>query len=222
MKKKRELLRCVPIFADLAADLLDDLAKSCETVHFARNETILNEGDLGEHLYILESGSAKVFIGNNPDEELVLFIMQEGDYVGDIALLDDSSRSASVVALESSAALCISKEDFKRLLDSNSETSRSIILSLTRRLREDNKRIRSLALDPVYRRLRDKLYELADDLEHDETTALSRKYSHRELGAMIGASRKMVGNILSDLIVGEYIEQRDGIIFIRRTLPQDW
>ncbi len=219
---KLKLLKNVPLFLGLAPDQLDDLASRCAVEKFCRNETILTEGDIGERLYILESGSAQVFVGNQSDEVLVLFIMQPGDFVGDIALLDDSSRSASVVALEPSTALCISKNDFQRLLDNSPGLARSIILSLTRRLREDNKRIRSLALDPVYRRLRDKIYELAVPLENSELYTLPRRFSHRELGAMIGASRKMVSKILSDLIVGGYIELQDGVVVINIQLPKDW
>ena len=218
----RDRLKNVPFFLDLAINQLQDLAGRCTFEQFARNEPILIEGDIGERLYILESGSAKVFIGDSAEEELVLFIMLPGDYVGDIALLDDSSRSASVVALEPSTALCISKSDFQRLLDNSPGLARSIILSLTRRLREDNKRIRSLALDPVYRRLRDKLYELAVPVENSDLFTLPRKFSHRALGAMIGASRKMVSKILSDLIVGGYIELQDGVLLITKRLPKDW
>ena len=219
---KLKLLKQVPLFLDLANDQLDDLASRCTVESFSANEVILHEGGIGEQLYILESGTAKVYVGNPPDEELVLFFMQHGDFVGDIALLDDSFRSASVVALDPCVTLCISKIDFHRLLDGNPDLARSIILSLTRRLREDNKRIRSLALDPVYRRLRDKLYELAITAEKSEFLTLPRKFTHREIGAMIGASRKMVSKLLSDLVVGGYIEFQTRIIVIVKKLPKDW
>jgi CRP/FNR family cyclic AMP-dependent transcriptional regulator len=189
---------------------------------FPGYEQILVEGEAGTCLFVLRSGSAKVCIGNGQDEELVLFYMQRGDYVGDIALLDDSARCASVVALERSTALGISKADFCDVMEANPDLPRAIILSLTRRLREDNNRIRSLALDPVYRRLREKLYELAIPVDGTENLQLPRKFSHRELGSMIGASRKMVSKILSDLYFGDFIEVEDRKLLIRKPLPRDW
>ena len=167
----------------------------------------------------MESGSAKVFVGNLADEGLVLFIMQPGDFVGDIALLDESFRSASLVVLEASTALCFSKGDFHRLLDYSPGMVRSIILSLTRRLRKDSKRIRSLVLDLVYRRLREKFYEPAVLVENSELLILLRRFSHRELGTMIGAFRQMVSKVLSDSIFGGYVELRDGVLVIVRMLP---
>ena len=151
-----------------------------------------------------------------------MFYMQRGDYVGDIALLDDSARCASVVALERSTALGISKADFCDVMEANPDLARAIILSLTRRLREDNNRIRSLALDPVYRRLREKLYELAIPIDGSDVLQLQRKFSHRELGSMIGASRKMVGNILSDLYLGEFIAMEGQRLVIMKQLPKNW
>ena len=96
---------------------------------------------------------------------------------------------------------------------------RSIILSLTRRLRKDSKRIRSLVLDLVYRRLREKFYEPAVLVENSELLILLRRFSHRELGTMIGAFRQMVSKVLSDSIFGGYVELRDGVLVIVRMLP---
>ena len=90
-----------------------------------------------------------------------------------------------------------------------------------RRLRDATEGSRSLALDNVYRRLADKLQELGRD-ETGEVKPLTRKYSHQELGSMIGASREMVGKVMAELVKGEYIEVRNGRIAIQRKLPRNW
>lgn len=70
---KLKLQKNVALFQDLITDQLDDLASRTTVEQFARNESILNEGDIGEHLYILESGSAKPFVSNQVDEELAFY-----------------------------------------------------------------------------------------------------------------------------------------------------
>ena len=71
-------------------------------------------------------------------------------------------------------------------------------------------------LDLVYRRLRDNFYEPAVPVENSELLILLRRFSHRELGTMIGASRKMVSKVLSDSIFGGYVELRDSVLVIVR------
>ena len=96
-----------------------------------------------------------------------------------------------------------------------------IIQSLTQRLRQATEGSRSLALDNVYRRLADKLHELSVT-ETDESQHLPKKFSHQELGNMIGASREMVGKVMAELVKGGYVEVRDGRIYMLRKLPRNW
>jgi len=115
----------------------------------------------------------------------------------------------------------IGKSSFIQCLKESPEMSLGIIRSLTQRLRHATEGSRSLALDNVYRRLADKLQELSVD--KTETTArLEKKYSHQDLGNMIGASREMVGKVMAELVKGEYIELQDGIIYILKKLPRNW
>jgi len=163
----------------------------------------------------------KIFVGDDDGREIILYEKGPGSYIGDIALLDDEPRSASVVTLEKTRVLSISKDDFLNCLEKNPALSLAIIRTLTKRLREATLGIRSLALDNVYRRLADKLMELAIEDQSGEL-ALSKKYSQQELGNMIGASREMVGKVISELIKGEYIEFSDKRIRILRQLPRNW
>ncbi len=222
MSKKTDLLALVPIFAGLDKEILCQLAERANYREFAENAFLMHEGDPGECLYIIESGGTKVYVGGDADaKELVLYFMEPGDYVGDIALLDEHARSATVLAIEPTTTLALPKEDFMWLLHINDEVRRSIILSLTRRLRQDNMRQLSLAQDPEYRRLRSKLYELSVE-NSDGTFSTKRKFRHRDLASMIGSSRKMVSKLLGDLVYGEYLEISEDKLTIVKKLPKDW
>ncbi|MFT4727398.1 MAG: CRP/FNR family cyclic AMP-dependent transcriptional regulator [Granulosicoccus sp.] len=216
-----ELLKHVELFKHLTDVQLTELADQAREIKFRKHAILMTEGDIGESMYVISTGSVKVYVSDDEGRELVLYEQGSGAVIGDIALLDDEPRSASVSTLEASTALMIGKQVFLDCLRSSPEMAINIIRSLTQRLRDATEGSRSLALDNVYRRLVDKLQELGEG-ESPESLTLAKKYSYQELGNMIGASREMVGKVMAELIKGEYIEIVDGKIQIRRKLPRNW
>jgi len=213
-------LRKVELFEHLTDEQLALLAAQARELSFRKHAVLMTEGDIGESMYVMTSGLAKVFVSDEDGKELVLYQEGPGAVIGDIALLDDEPRSASVSILEKSTALMIGKVAFLDCLRENPEMAINIVRSLTRRLRRATDGSRSLALDNVYRRLADKLQELAEF--EDDAPMLAKKFSHQELGNMIGASREMVGKVMAELVKGEYVEIRDGRIALVRKLPKNW
>ena len=216
-----ELLKHVDLFKHLTDIQLTELAAQSREISFRKHAILMTEGDTGETMYVINTGSVKVFVSDDEGRELVLYQQGAGAVICDIALLDDEPRSASVSTLEASTALMIGKQAFLDCLRSSPEMAINIIRSLTQRLRDATEGSRSLALDNVYRRLADKLQELGEG-ENPESLKLDKKYSYQELGNMIGASREMVGKVMAELVKGEYIEVVDGKIQLRRKLPRNW
>jgi len=216
-----ELLRHVDLFQHLTEQQLEDLAAQTRELSFRKHAVLMTEGDAGESMYVIKSGSVKVYVSDDEGRELVLYQQGKGAVIGDISLLDDEPRSASVSTLEPTTVLMIGKQAFLESLRTSPEMAINIIRSLTQRLRDATEGSRSLALDNVYRRLADKLQELCTG-DEDTSLATLRKYSHQELGNMIGASREMVGKVMAELVKGEYIEVRDGRIHLLRKLPRNW
>jgi len=223
------LLGQVELFSHLTLEQLEQLAAQTRELSFRKHAVLMNEGDPGESMFIVKSGSVKVFLSDEDGRELVLYEQGVGAVLGDIALLDDEPRSASVMSLEPVTALMIGKQAFADCLRESPETALNIIRSLTVRLRDATEGSRRLALDNVYRRLVDKLHELAGVDPQKGITAdplapdsLPKKYSHQELGNMIGASREMVGKIMAELVKGEYVEVRQGRLHLLKKLPRNW
>ncbi len=216
-----ELLRHVDLFQHLTEQQLEDLAAQTRELNFRKHAVLMTEGDAGESMYVIKSGSVKVYVSDDEGRELVLYQQGKGAAIGDISLLDDEPRSASVSTLEPTTALMIGKQAFLQCLRASPEMAINIIRSLTQRLRDATEGSRSLALDNVYRRLADKLQELCTG-EEGSSLATPRKYSHQELGNMIGASREMVGKVMAELAKGEYIDIRNGRIHLLRKLPRNW
>ena len=221
MTNSIELLKHVDLFKHLTDTQLTELAAQSREISFRKHAIQMTEGDTGESMYIINTGSVKVYVSDDEGRELVLYQQGTGAVIGDIALLDDEPRSASVSTLEPSTALMIGKQAFLDCMRNSPEMAINIIRSLTQRLRDATEGSRSLALDNVYRRLADKLQELGEG-DNPESLILAKKYSYQELGNMIGASREMVGKVMAELVKGEYIEIIDGKIQMRRKLPRNW
>jgi len=200
------LLRNVPLFSGLDDIRLGVLVPMMMRTSFARNETIIGAGDPTDSLYIVITGRLKVLMSDEQGREVILAILGTGEFFGEMGLLDDSPRSASVVTLEPCELLSISKTDFKRCLAENSDLSLMVMRGLVKRLREADQKIGSLALMDVYGRVARLLLEMAEDVGGEKMVV--KKLSKQDIAKMIGASREMVSRVMKDLELGGYIEAR--------------
>ena len=115
------LLRNVPLLCLLGDDELALLARVVTRKSYARGSQILGAGDPTDSLYILISGRIKVFMSDLDGKEVILSILEPNEFFGEMGLIDNSPRSASVVALEPCELICIAKPDFKHCLADNFE-----------------------------------------------------------------------------------------------------
>jgi CRP/FNR family cyclic AMP-dependent transcriptional regulator len=210
------LLRNVPLFAGLEEDQLRVLARTVDRRSFPRNATIIRAGDPTESLYIVISGRLKVLMGDAQGREVILSILGPGEFFGEMGLIDDSPRSATVMTLEPCELLCMSKSEFKRSLAENFDLSLILMRGLVKRLREADQKIGSLALMDVYGRVARLLLEMAEDVNGEKIVV--RKLSKQDIAKMIGASREMVSRVMKDLHLGGYIEIRGRSIVLRENI----
>lgn len=220
MENDLSFLQTVPIFNELNEKALQLILAKSRSLKFRKSAILMSEGETGESLYIINSGKVKIFVSDENGNEITLFIEGPGSYIGEISLLDNSPRTASAVTMEKTEVISISKKDFFDVIKENPDIAFNIINALTKKLRRSTETIRSLALKNVYQRLVLKLLELSEEENSDRFIAT--KYSHLELGKMIGASREMVGKVMAELVRGEYIEQRDNKLFLLKIFPHDW
>jgi CRP/FNR family cyclic AMP-dependent transcriptional regulator len=207
------LLRNVPLFAGLNEQQLDVLARVIVRKSVVRNTKIIGAGDPTDSLYIVINGRLKVLMGDRQGREVILSILGPGEFFGEMGLLDDSPRSASVVTLEACELLSISKTDFKRSLAENFDLSLTVMRGLVKRLREADQKIGSLALMDVYGRVARLLLEMSDDVDGERVVV--KKLSKQDIAKMIGASREMVSRVMKDLQLGGYIEVRGRSLVLR-------
>jgi CRP/FNR family cyclic AMP-dependent transcriptional regulator len=215
------LLEKIPLFSALDEEALSAVAKHAITRGFPKNTVIINEGDPADSLYVILSGRVKVYLSDEHGKEIIITMLDEGDYFGELALLDDAPRSASVMTLEKSTFYVLSKRDFQECLSKFPETGIKLAMELAHRMRSVTGSVKSLALMDVYGRLARTLLNLASE-EVDGKMVVEKKLTHQELANMVGASREMISRILKDLTVGGYITIDKKSIIINSKLPPAW
>jgi len=211
------MLRNVPIFDNLSDDELEAVRKCGVSRNFPKNSVIINEGDSSDSLYVILKGRVTIYLSDENGKEVILNSQGEGDYFGELALVDDDKRSASVVTAEKSTFLVISKVDFKKVLSSNPDLAFNLIRGLTHRVRHLTDNVRSLALLDVYGRVAKTLLSLAT--EHGDELIIDMKLTQQDIANRVGASREMVAKILKDLSIGGYISIDQKRITINERLP---
>jgi CRP/FNR family cyclic AMP-dependent transcriptional regulator len=205
-------LRTLPIFEMLDDDSLRPLTRVAVLRHVPRHTVVLNAGDCTDNIYFVLSGALKVQISDQEGREVILSMLGPGELFGEMGVLDDHPRSATVLAVEPSDVVVIGQADFKRCLAENPDVSLFIMRNLTKRLRLADRHIESLALLDVYGRVARLLLEAAEDV--DGRKVVTHKISKQDIAKMIGASREMVSRVMRDLLAQGLIQERAGQLIL--------
>ena len=212
------ILQQVELFRGLSNEELETLSGSSTSRSFPKNTVVIHENDPADSLFIIESGKVKVSCSDKNGKEFIMNTQGEGDYFGELALLDDSTRSASVRTVEKSSFCIIFKDNFNRVLDEHPNIARKLIRNLAARVRKLTADVKSLALQDVYGRVANVLMDLAEE-RGDGSLYIPEKLTQQDIADRVGASREMVARILKDLTIGDYIRFEGRHIIINSRLP---
>ena len=210
------LLRNVPLFSMLPEGQLQLLTRVLSRKAYPRNSTIIAAGDPTDAMYIVVSGRLKVIMSDKEGQEVILAILSQGEFFGEMGLIAQAPRSATVTTIEPCELLTITRADFTKCLQGNFDLTMNVIRGLVKRLREADKKIGSLALMDVYGRVARLLLETAETI--DGQKVITKKLTKRDIAKMIGASREMVSRVMKELQTSGRIEVRAGEILLRDSL----
>jgi uncharacterized membrane protein len=137
-----EALRSVPLFASLD----DTAARHLRSLLLVRNvpsdTTIFRTGDSGDSLCLIESGRVQISVTDDDGKRVVLAELAEGDFFGEIALIDGKPRSADATAMEDARLAVLSREDFLSFVRSNPDVAMEMISAVSHRLRRTDDLLR--------------------------------------------------------------------------------
>jgi CRP/FNR family cyclic AMP-dependent transcriptional regulator len=158
------VLKSMPMFATFTPAQLLELVAMTTRRSAPRGSAIMHEGDPTDSLYIVISGRLKVMMGEADGKETILSIIGPGEFFGEMGLIDDNPRSASVIAIEPAELLTVSKGAFRKCLAENADLALAVMRVLVRRLREADRKIGSLAMLDVYGRVARLLLDMSESV----------------------------------------------------------
>ena len=186
---------------------------------FPRNTVLINEGDVGDALFVVLSGRVKIFSSNEAGREFVIDFHGPGEYVGEMSL-DGEPRSASVITVEPTTCAVVNRAQFRDFILAHPDFAMHLIERLIHRVRVTTGNLKSLALSDVYGRLARLLNTLAQDI--DGKLVVPEKLTQQDIADRVGASRDMIGKLMKDLVAGGYLAVEERTITILRKLPTGW
>lgn len=189
-----------PIFAELSADEIEFLARHTVARHFASGELIFTEGDECPGLFVIESGSIKIFKSSAAGREQVLAIDGPGHSIAELPVFDGGSYPASAQAMQDSTLLFVSRQDFQALCMAHPTVALKVLRVVGRRLRSLVAIIEELSFSTVRSRLASLLLRLARSGKQTSSgVEIKLPASNQELAAQIGTVRELVSRNLSRL-----------------------
>ena len=220
MLSNLDLIRRVPLFSLLTTDQAQSIADSVVKRRFKRGEIIVEQGMKSNALFILLNGRARVLTADTRGREVILAVLQPGDYVGEMSLIDNEPHSATVRAEVQTDMLVLGRSEFSRCLPESSSLSYAILRGLVARLRNADRQIESLALLDVYGRVARTLLDMAED--EKGLKIIRGKVSRQDMAKVVGASREMVSRVMKDLEDKGVIETlENGSVVIKERLQHD-
>ena len=207
--------------ADEQTRLVKALAAMGQQRRYAARALLIQEGDLGDNIFVVVRGRVRVFSSGSKGKEITLGIYGANEYVGEMAL-DGGARSASVEALEATTCSVVTRAQLRNHIAANPDFAFEMMGRLIRRARLATESARSLALIDVYGRLTRLLNELAGPPQADGGRLIKERFTHQELANRVVCSREMISRLLKDLELGRYILTQDRRILLLKNLPARW
>lgn len=207
-----ELLARVPLFSELAAEELARVAEVAVPRRFESDEVVFREGDTSNTCYVIRSGRARAVREHVDGRSITLANFGPGDIFGELAMLDDERRSATVETLQETEVLAILGPDMRRLLQEHPEISVKLIAGLGRRLRETNERLARQSFQTVQSRVAAVLAQLVEAARAEGAADgdVLITSTQADLAQLAGSSRESASRFLAVLERAGVISQGRG------------
>ncbi|MCA9953892.1 MAG: Crp/Fnr family transcriptional regulator [Ardenticatenaceae bacterium] len=194
----KHALQLVPFFNNLQDDEANSLSKRLVMRRFGPDQIIFHHGDPGGLLYIIVKGKVKITHSTLDGQEAMLAIFGAGDFFGELALLDDSPRSATAEALEETETLTLHREEFIRYISDNPDFALHVLHTLAQHIRRLNNQISDIFFLDLPARLARQLLQLAAQhgQKTDDGIRIELSLTQTDLAEMTGATRVSINKAL--------------------------
>ena len=208
---KTDHLRNVPIFTDLSDSDLTKISTKMVSREYEKGQIILLEESMGETFFIITRGTVKVTRLSDDGREVILAMLGESDFFGEMSLLDGEGRSANIVANENAEVMTLSRRDFLECLESYPKIAIALLEELAVRMRKSDQQIESLSLSDSEQRIGITLIRLAEErgtIKRGNVIVHNLPFQ-QDIANMAGTSRETVSRTLK-LLEDKKLVKRDG------------
>ena len=207
--KDSDLLATVPIFSALNANVLDELLSRMTKRSYQKNNMILMEDEFGDTFFIIAGGSIKITRVSEDGREVILAMLGEGEFFGEMSLLDGETRSANAIAIEESKVLILKRHDFLLFLERFPKIAISLLTEMAGRIRKSDQQIESLSLSDAEHRIGITLIRMAEELGtiRQGKVEISNLPYQQDIANMAGTSRETVSRMMKILEENGFIKR---------------
>ena len=192
------ILQQIPLFAELETQELEKLDSCLSTKTYQKDSAVVLETDKGSTLFIINKGQVKISRVSESGKEVILAILGEGDFFGELSLLDGLARSANVITLTEAELFLLEREDFLKLIEEKPTIAIGLLKELAFRLRKSDTQIKSLSLFDATGRVAITLLQIAEDSGtiKNGIVHIDNLPSQRDLANMAGTSRETISRVM--------------------------
>ncbi len=198
MNSLSDILLYVPIFSELEKETINKIVQIGSKKTYPKDNVILMEEEAGSALFVIINGKVKVARTSNDGREVILSILSDSDFFGEMAILDGFNRSATVTAIEESELFIIQRNDFLDLLTQHPAIAIALLRELTRRLRNADLKIKALSLKDAEGKVATVILQLADDVGKIKQgiVEIEKLPLQQDLANMAATSRETISRTL--------------------------
>ncbi len=193
---------------------LESLTENSNTNIYKKKQVIYSEGNHPNRLYYVIKGKVKTFKTHEDGKELVTELYSEGDFLGYIALLEQSVYKDTAEALESTEIAIIPKEDFEDLLNRNPDVAKKFIQLLARNISIKEEHLLGLAYNSLRKKVADALLKLQNKYRNEKDEKFTIDITRENLASIAGTATESLIRTLSDFRTEKLIEILNGNITI--------
>jgi CRP/FNR family cyclic AMP-dependent transcriptional regulator len=211
-----EVLARAGIFQGIAPDAVDALAHHLQHVAFPRRRTVFVEGELGDDLFVILSGTVKIRHQTADGRETVFAVLGPGDVFGELALFDPGPRTSTVITLTEVKAVRMDRHALRTWIVERPEIAEQLLRVLARRLRHTNNALSDLIFTDVPARVAKQILDLAMRFgtSNGGSVLVEHHLTQKELAQLVGSSRETVNKALSEFAQRGWIRQQGKALII--------
>ncbi|MFP4546873.1 MAG: Crp/Fnr family transcriptional regulator [Fidelibacterota bacterium] len=208
---EKQIIKNVPLFSSIPEEQLEKISKCLIEKKYNKEAMIVMEDETGDSLFIIAEGRVKITRYSDDGDEVILTILGEDDFFGEMSLIDGEVRSANVVALERTTVYVLTRHDLFNLIEKNPSIAIAMLEEMATRLRKSDKYIKGLSLNDAETRVGMTLYNLSEQMgtiKNGEVT-IEKMPFQQDIANMSGTTRETVSRMLK-LLEGKKIIAKQG------------